>query len=170
MTIWPDIFFDLDGTLVDPRLGITGCLRYALEKLGGTCPGDAELTKFIGPPLRAVALETASVFAQAPPKAPMIARPGTAKRKLYEGKTLPPIAQPMPKPAAPHKPYVEMRVFFAGRALTLMAAVPQRQSRTFTVGSVCPIVNSCAAHPVRTYLLNKNGRRNKMEPASRPDS
>jgi phosphoglycolate phosphatase len=50
----PSVFFDLDGTLVDPRVGITGCLRYALEKLGVTCPADAELTQFIGTPLRAV--------------------------------------------------------------------------------------------------------------------
>ncbi len=49
-----NIFFDLDGTLVDPSVGITSCLRYALDKLGTACPADAELTRFIGTPLRGV--------------------------------------------------------------------------------------------------------------------
>lgn len=45
------IFFDLDGTLTDPRIGITGCLQYALEKLGRPVPGRDELEWCIGPPL-----------------------------------------------------------------------------------------------------------------------
>jgi len=28
------IFFDLDGTLTDPKDGITRCIQYALEKVG----------------------------------------------------------------------------------------------------------------------------------------
>ena len=28
------VFFDLDGTLTDPKPGITGCIQYALERLG----------------------------------------------------------------------------------------------------------------------------------------
>jgi len=45
------VFFDLDGTLTDPMLGITGSIRYALEKLGATVPEAKELTWCIGPPL-----------------------------------------------------------------------------------------------------------------------
>ncbi len=46
------ICFDLDGTLTDPKEGIIGCIRYALEKLGAPQPGgDDELTWCIGPPL-----------------------------------------------------------------------------------------------------------------------
>ena len=29
----PALIFDLDGTLTDPRVGIVGCLRYALQRL-----------------------------------------------------------------------------------------------------------------------------------------
>ena len=43
------IFFDLDGTLTDPKEGITGCIQYALEKLGETAPCKDELTWCIGP-------------------------------------------------------------------------------------------------------------------------
>jgi phosphoglycolate phosphatase len=45
------IFFDLDGTLIDPRVGIVGCLEYALEAVGAPIPEAAALERFIGPPL-----------------------------------------------------------------------------------------------------------------------
>ena len=45
------IFFDLDGTLTDPKEGITGCVQYALEQMGAPVPSKDELTWCIGPPL-----------------------------------------------------------------------------------------------------------------------
>jgi phosphoglycolate phosphatase len=48
------IYFDLDGTLTDPKPGITRSIQYALQKLGHhTIPTEDELTWCIGPPLRA---------------------------------------------------------------------------------------------------------------------
>jgi phosphoglycolate phosphatase len=48
------IYFDLDGTLTDPKPGITRSIQYALQKLGHpTIPTEEELTWCIGPPLRA---------------------------------------------------------------------------------------------------------------------
>lgn len=44
------IFFDLDGTLTDPKEGITKCVQYALEYFGIHENPD-NLTNFIGPPL-----------------------------------------------------------------------------------------------------------------------
>ena len=47
------IFFDLDGTLTDPKPGITRSIRYALQKLDHpVIPTEDELTWCIGPPLR----------------------------------------------------------------------------------------------------------------------
>jgi phosphoglycolate phosphatase len=47
------IFFDLDGTLTDPKPGITRSIRYALQRLGRpSIPSEDELTWCIGPPLR----------------------------------------------------------------------------------------------------------------------
>lgn len=43
--------FDLDGTLTDPKEGITKSFRYALEKMGVESPELAELEQYIGPPL-----------------------------------------------------------------------------------------------------------------------
>src|ERR1700755_283296 len=48
------IYFDLDGTLTDPKPGITRSIQYALDKLGHPAiPSEDELTWCIGPPLRA---------------------------------------------------------------------------------------------------------------------
>lgn len=47
-----NVFFDLDGTLLDPRKGITRCFQYALKKLGHPPELESSLTQFIGPPLR----------------------------------------------------------------------------------------------------------------------
>ena len=49
-----NILFDLDGTLSDPKIGITHSVRYALEKLGRDAPAnDDDLAWIIGPPLLA---------------------------------------------------------------------------------------------------------------------
>ncbi|MET0220898.1 MAG: HAD family hydrolase [Tardiphaga sp.] len=47
------VFFDLDGTLTDPKIGITASIQYALGKLNVPVPTQDELTWCIGPPLRA---------------------------------------------------------------------------------------------------------------------
>lgn len=46
------VMFDLDGTLTDPRPGIVGCIRFALDQLQVSCPSDDVLAGYIGPPLR----------------------------------------------------------------------------------------------------------------------
>lgn len=46
------VLFDLDGTLTDPKAGITRCIRYALETLGHPVPDENTLLWCIGPPLR----------------------------------------------------------------------------------------------------------------------
>ena len=45
------IFFDLDGTLTDPGIGITNSVMHALRKMGVEPPDREELYSFIGPPL-----------------------------------------------------------------------------------------------------------------------
>jgi phosphoglycolate phosphatase len=47
------IYFDLDGTLTDPKPGITRSIQYALGKLDCAVPTEDELTWCIGPPLHA---------------------------------------------------------------------------------------------------------------------
>ncbi|MCR4580234.1 MAG: HAD family hydrolase [Treponema sp.] len=45
------LFFDLDGTLTDPALGITNSYKYALNYFGIEIPSYEKLCSFIGPPL-----------------------------------------------------------------------------------------------------------------------
>ena len=45
------VFFDLDGTLTDPALGITNSIIFALDKFGISVSDRISLYKFIGPPL-----------------------------------------------------------------------------------------------------------------------
>jgi phosphoglycolate phosphatase len=45
------VLFDLDGTLTDPKPGITQSVRYALAKFGIPVADLDSLTPFIGPPL-----------------------------------------------------------------------------------------------------------------------
>jgi phosphoglycolate phosphatase len=47
-----NIFFDLDGTLIDPKKGFLRCLQYALEQMGRPQPKQIDYSKYIGPPLR----------------------------------------------------------------------------------------------------------------------
>ncbi len=45
------IFLDLDGTLIDPKVGITGSIQHALAEMGADVPLADELDWCIGPPL-----------------------------------------------------------------------------------------------------------------------
>lgn len=45
------IIFDLDGTLTDPKLGITRSIQHALGSLGHGVPKQEDLIWCIGPPL-----------------------------------------------------------------------------------------------------------------------
>lgn len=46
------IFFDLDGTLTDPKVGITKSVAYSLKTFGIEVEDLDSLCKFIGPPLK----------------------------------------------------------------------------------------------------------------------
>ncbi|WP_028627055.1 HAD family hydrolase [Metapseudomonas resinovorans] len=58
---YQNILFDLDGTLTDPREGITRSVQYALAKLDIHEPDLANLEHFIGPPLLQCFMQTYSL-------------------------------------------------------------------------------------------------------------
>lgn len=51
------LLFDLDGTLTDPKEGITKSVQYALKSFGMDEPDLDKLTPFIGPPLKGSFME-----------------------------------------------------------------------------------------------------------------
>src|SRR5450756_964598 len=48
---YKNLIFDLDGTLTDPKNGITGGIQHALSKLGIGENDPERLLPYIGPPL-----------------------------------------------------------------------------------------------------------------------
>lgn len=51
---WDTILFDLDGTVTDPKVGITSAAAYALRCAGRGEVDPESLTAFIGPPLHVI--------------------------------------------------------------------------------------------------------------------
>ena len=47
-----NILFDLDGTIIDPKIGLFECLKRTLEEFRAYIPVDTELKSCIGPPMR----------------------------------------------------------------------------------------------------------------------
>ncbi|MCZ6674616.1 MAG: HAD family hydrolase, partial [Verrucomicrobia bacterium] len=81
---------DLDGTLTDPKAGITGFIQHALEKLDQPVPDKDELTWCIGPPLYDSFLELLENDADAAEKAMGFYRDrfetvGMFENELYAG-------------------------------------------------------------------------------------
>jgi phosphoglycolate phosphatase len=83
--------FDLDGTLTDPREGITRSIAYALERLGIEPPPADDLVFAIGPPLRC---SLAQLLGSAAPEAvekalahfrDRFAEVGIFENRLYDG-------------------------------------------------------------------------------------
>ena len=83
------IFFDLDGTLTDPKLGITRSIQYALEQLGVAVPATDELTWCIGPPLlesfREILGDTESADAALMHYRERFAETGLFENQVYDG-------------------------------------------------------------------------------------
>lgn len=52
MKNYKNLLFDLDGTLIESKEGITNSVRYALKHFGIQVERTEDLYKFIGPPLR----------------------------------------------------------------------------------------------------------------------
>ena len=77
------ILFDLDGTLTNPKEGITKCVQHALRCFGIERECD-ELISFIGPPLKQQFMEYASLSEEDGVKAVEIYRERFAPIGLFE--------------------------------------------------------------------------------------
>lgn len=83
------ILFDLDGTLTNPKEGITKCVQYALSHFGIERDCD-ELVSFIGPPLKEQFIEYASLSEEDGERAVAIYRErfapiGIFENEIYDG-------------------------------------------------------------------------------------
>jgi phosphoglycolate phosphatase len=82
------IYFDLDGTLTDPKAGITRSIQYALERLGQPVPTQDELAWCIGPPLLASLKKLVGTDALAG-KALLLYRERFSEIGLFENEVVP---------------------------------------------------------------------------------
>ena len=78
--------FDLDGTLTDPKEGITKSVQYALRHFGIETENLDELCCFIGPPLKDSFMEYYDFSEEQATKAIDIYREYFSGRGLYENK------------------------------------------------------------------------------------
>lgn len=84
------VLFDLDGTLTDPKEGITRCVQYALAKFGIAADCD-ELIPFIGPPLQASFREFYGMSEEESTRAVAFYRERFSDIGLFENKVYPSI-------------------------------------------------------------------------------
>ena len=84
------IVFDLDGTLTDPKHGITRSIQHALGSLGLHAPTQEDLTWCIGPPLLESLRKLSGNQAQAE-KALLLYRERFGEIGMYENEVYPDI-------------------------------------------------------------------------------
>ncbi|RFF31527.1 HAD family hydrolase [Wenzhouxiangella sediminis] len=88
-----DILLDLDGTLTDPREGITRCIQYALERLERPVPEQHRLLHCIGPPLHESFSEMLDGNDELASRAVALYRERFGEVGLYENAPYPGIAE-----------------------------------------------------------------------------
>lgn len=121
MKSYSHVLFDLDGTLTDPKTGITSCVAYALDSFGIHVDNLDTLTPFIGPPLKDSFMEFYKFTEDMAEKAAAKYRERFSKTGLYENTVYPGIEELLKdlKASGRHlyiatsKPYV-----FASKILT----------------------------------------------------
>ncbi len=83
------LFFDLDGTLTDPGLGITNSVWHALNAFGIPVRDRSELYRFVGPPLIPAFMEFYGLSRGDAEKALKIYREYFVDKGIYENELLP---------------------------------------------------------------------------------
>ena len=91
------VFFDLDGTLTDPGIGITNSVMYALKKFGIEVKDRAELFRFIGPPLIPSFMKYYGFSKEDALKAVVFYREYYAERGIFENKLYPGVPELLEK-------------------------------------------------------------------------
>lgn len=84
-----NILFDLDGTLTDPKEGITKSVQYALKRMGIVVEDTNQLIPFIGPPLAKSFMEQYSFSESQAQQAVKYYREYFSDRGIFENEIYP---------------------------------------------------------------------------------
>lgn len=103
MGTYPYILFDLDGTVTDPKIGITKSVAYALRHFGIDVDNLDVLNKFIGPPLKDSFMEYYHFTEQEANAAIVKYREYFQETGLYENAVYPGIEELLRELRAVHK-------------------------------------------------------------------
>ena len=95
--MFPYVLFDLDGTLTDPKPGITQCVQYALHCMGIEEPDLDKLEPFIGPPLTDSFREFYGMDQEQAAEAVAKYRERFSEKGLYENEIYPGMKQMLEK-------------------------------------------------------------------------
>ena len=87
------VLFDLDGTLTDPKIGITKSVQYALSRMDIVEENLDKLIPFIGPPLASSFMETYHFSAAAASQAVQYYREYFVDKGMYENEPYPEIME-----------------------------------------------------------------------------
>lgn len=91
------LLFDLDGTLTNPKEGITKCVQYALRAFSIEEPDLEKLTPFIGPPLHQSFMEFYGLTSEQADRAVAVYRERFSTIGLFENFPYPGIAEMLQK-------------------------------------------------------------------------
>ncbi len=89
----PLVFWDLDGTLTDPAVGITSAVQYALQAFGIDEQNRSKLYRFIGPPLKDSFQQFYQFTEQAAERAVARYREYFSQKGIFQNQVYPGIAE-----------------------------------------------------------------------------
>lgn len=97
---YKNIFFDLDGTVTEPVMGITNAIIHALNKFGIEVTDRKQLYKYIGPPLRDSFMEFNGFTKEQAEEAVLAYREYYGEKGILENDIMPGMEQALEKLAA----------------------------------------------------------------------
>lgn len=151
------IYFDLDGTLTDPGLGITNSVMYALEHMGRPVPEREALYSYIGPPLSASFAEYAGMTGPEIPQAIALFREYFGRQGKFENQVYPGIPELLACLRAQGKTLVLATSKLEKYALEILEHYGLAQYFSFAAGSTADESRSSKAS-VLAYALDQMGR------------
>ncbi|TKC15261.1 HAD family hydrolase [Robertmurraya kyonggiensis] len=159
------ILLDLDGTLSDPKEGITKSVQYALQRLGINEPNLDKLEPFIGPPLQQSFAEYYNFNEKQTQQAIYFYRERFKQKGMYENELYPEIPQLLKSLQEQHltlivatsKPTIFaeqiIKYFNIEQYFSLIVGSNLDGTRTSKTDVIQYIINKYNDHPLEDFVM-----------------